>query len=260
MFSIGKFSTLFLLIGITVAVAVILKLFVLDAAVVPTCSMEPAIRAGDFILINKLIHGYRSSHNVPLISSIFPDIQIPSLKKIERGDVLFFELPAGSRNAERQKYYIKRCIGLAGDTVLFEKGHIRINGKEISRMDWGKTDEKDFMKIVVPRRGDVIYINALTVADWKSLIIGEGHSIEIADGAIIIDWEPRTEYKIEKDYLFMLGDNIRSSYDSRDWGFLPQENVIGKAMMIYWSVDDRPKDSSPFLSRIRWNRIGTLIK
>lgn len=260
MFLSGKLSTPFILIGITVAVAVILKLFVIDAAVVPTHSMEPAIRAGDFILINKLIHGSRSSHNVPLISSIFPDIQIPSLRTIGRGDVLFFELPAGSRSAGRHKYYIKRCIGLAGDTVLFEKGRIRINGNEISRTDSEEIDEKDLMKIVVPRRGDILHLNALAVADWKSLIMGEGHSIEIAGGAIIIDGEPRTEYRVEKDYLFMLGDNIRFSYDSRDWGFLPQENVIGKAMMIYWSVDDRPKNSSPLLSRIRWNRIGTLIR
>jgi signal peptidase I len=251
----GKFITPYLLIGTTVVIAVILKLFVVDAVIVPTRSMEPTIGAGDFILINKLIHGSRTLRNVPLVKSLFPEIQIPSLRKIERGDVLFFELPAGTGDTEKKKY-IKRCAGLGGDTVLFENGRVSINGCEAFQA-YGKNY---FVKLIVPRRGDSVHFDVQTFTEWRSLIEGEGHSVEVTDGTVIIDGKSKTDYRIEKDYLFMLGDNIRSSYDSRNWGFLPEENVIGKAMMIYWSVKDRQNDPFPFLSRIRWNRIGTLIK
>jgi signal peptidase I len=78
---------------------------------------------------------------------------------------------------------------------------------------------------------------------------------------IIIDNKPVSSYTIEKNYLFVLGDNLNHSYDSRYWGFLPEENIIGKAMMVYWSRSQlKPsRGFSGFLSSIRWNRIGRFV-
>jgi signal peptidase I len=254
----NRITTPVFLILITIVAAVILKLYVIDAAVIPTKSMEPAVMAGDFILINKMISGSGSTNNIPLIGFLFPHAANPFLVKISRGDILLFKIPEFARQNGKDKQYLKRCIGLSGDSIMFMKDRIIVNGTEelhIAAVNEGQN-------VYVPRRGDKLRLDLYNINHWESLIEGEGHSVTVSDRSIFIDGKNADEYEVKKDYLFLLGDNIRSSYDSRDWGFLPEDNVLGKALMIYWSVESRAGEGD-FISaftHIRWNRICKIIR
>jgi signal peptidase I len=163
--------------------------------------MEPTLLVGDHILVNKFIYGIR----MPLIGK-----KVFRFGKPQRGDVIVFIFPR-----DKSKDFIKRAIGLPGDTV-----EIR--------------DRK-------------IYIN--------------DHLIEDPWGAYS-SWDPTTPdnygpNKVPSHSLFVLGDNRNNSQDSRYWGFVPLDDVLGKAFIMYWSWD---WDNPSILNKVRWKRIGHLIR
>lgn len=249
-----------LLLSLTVVLsALILKIFVVDAVRVPSTSMEPILYEGDFVLINKLIYGHELIRTLPFLKSIFPDDYLPVFKKVRRGDVILFRFPGNFNNEAAQKKYLKRCVGVAGDTVRFVDGSVFINNVFKYSL---KSKIINQYEIIIPRRGDKIFLSTLNISDWESIIKSEGHSVKIEGEVILIDDKETVEYTIEKSYLYVVGDNDENSYDSRNWGFLPEENVIGKAILIYWSIGHRfeTETSVPFFSNIRWNRILTLVK
>ncbi len=210
---------------VTIASAIILKTYFIGAVCVPTFSMEPTLLPGDYVFINKMIHGRKLAS--------FPFFRFPAIKNIERGDVLLFELPQiNPVVTETPSYFLKRCIGLPGDTITVIANEVFVNNKKINFPSWlSKSVSMDFGPIVVPRNG-------------------------------FIDDVPAKYYLITEDYLFVIGDNVQHSYDSRYWGFLNQENVVGKAMMIYWSVSPQryDQDISENFNSIRWDRIGSFIR
>jgi len=108
-------------------------------------------------------------------------------------------------------------------------------------------------------------IDSSNYEKWRMFVIKEGHTIKMTgDKKVFVDDKELAngEYTVGRDYLFMMGDNRNNSLDSRFWGFMPVENVVGEALIIYWSWDP----SIPFSNFIdlvgstRWNRIGTMIK
>ncbi|MDO8662574.1 MAG: signal peptidase I [Candidatus Omnitrophota bacterium] len=158
----------------------VIRPFIVQAFKIPTGSMRPTLIEGDLILVNKFIYGAK----VP-----FTHLRLPALKEIKRGDVVVFIYPEDTK-----KDFIKRMVGLPGDTIEIRSGTIYVNGKALlepvfnqryyyNRGDFAKEDEK----LVVPA-----------------------------------------------DSYFVLGDNSGSSKDSRYWGFVPKDNVLGQAMVIYW--------------------------
>jgi signal peptidase I len=243
---------------VTVLVAVILKSFVLDAIHVPSHSMEMTLLDGDFVLVNKLIYGTKLPQQIPLTSAKIPFFQLPALRSIEHGDVLVFELPTTNGKVSNRKpiYFVKRCVGISGDKVSIRNGSLFINDTEttgiIQQSVSSHSSEDQFGPIVVPRKGDNIALTRENISVWDDLISHEGHRVEQTASSILIDGQIVSHYIIEKNYLFVLGDNRDHSYDSRSWGFLPEDNVIGSAMMVYWSADPR--------GDIRWNRIGKLVE
>lgn len=235
LFQKNKLRDAGIIIFVTIAAAIILKTYFIGAVCVPTLSMEPTLLPGDYVLINKTIHGIK-----PKLAS-FPFFRFPAIKNIERGDVLLFELPQiNNVVSETPFYFLKRCIGLPGDTITV----------------------MNFGQIVVPGRGDVIYLNRKNYDEWAQLIEKEGHRIEKIMDEIFIDGILIKSYTIEQNYLFVLGDNIQHSYDSRHWGFLNKDNVVGKAMMIYWSVSSQEyvKKFPEYFHSIRWDRVGSFIR
>ncbi|MFI5251589.1 MAG: signal peptidase I [Bacteroidota bacterium] len=116
--------------------------------------------------------------------------------------------------------------------------------------------------IIVPKSGDIVKLNSSTLPTWEKVIRQEGHSLDQTSWGIYIDGKHANTYTINQNYLFMLGDNYYDSNDSRFWGFLPEENVIGKAEFIYWSVETQMGNGGlgGFLSSIRWNRVGNYIR
>lgn len=225
----------------SVTAAVLLRLFVVEALYVPSRSMESAILPGDYLLVNKLIAKGTDSH------AETPAPIFRGFRNIERGDVLVFDLPAAA-DAQGTRF-VKRCVGLPGDTVTMDDGDIYVNGNVFRTTG----THAGFAQVVVPKPGEHISLNPGNLSQWSSLIGSEGHSVRITEtGEILIDELPSTGYVVRGKYYFVLGDNINESYDSRAWGLVPETNVAGTAILIYWSLD-------PF-SGIRWDRIGALVR
>ena len=271
---------------ITVLAALLLKVFVLDAYRIPSTSMERTLQIGDFLLVNKLAYGLRTPRHLPLIAQTIPSFTLPFFQTIHRGDVIVFEFP-GSRDEiipVEHVNYVKRCIGLPGDTLEIHSGIVSVNKILIPFPPHGiQTDHTngtlsrqnpemfpqgsafnnvDYGPIIVPKQGDILKLEPATIAQWRMLIEREGHTVRTADNIILIDGTAASTYCVRQNYYFVLGDNRDNSMDSRYWGFVPDDHVVGEALFVYWSWDTEVSvaNVSEKLSTIRWKRIGTLIR
>jgi signal peptidase I len=114
----------------------------------------------------------------------------------------------------------------------------------------------------VPRKGDTIELTDRTVERWRIFLEREGHRVVRRFGSVTVDGQDVTRCIVQRDYYFVLGDNRDNSMDSRYWGFVPDENVAGAALAVYWSWDPAigVSNLSDKLSSIRWDRIGTLVR
>ena len=160
--------------------AMVIRAFVVQAFRIPTGSMRPTLVEGDIILVNKFIYGPK----VP-----FTDIRLPAFRQPRRGDIVVFIYPE-----DRKKDFIKRLIGLPGETIEIIDGNIYVNGRPLA--------DPLFSQRYYYNRGD---------------FAKEGQGL-----------------LVPPDSFFVLGDNSASSKDSRYWGFVPRKNLLGKALVIYW--------------------------
>jgi len=249
--------------------------------------MENTLLVGDFLFVNKFVYGVRTPRYVPLTNLAIPSISFPALKRVRRGDVIVFEFPGDREKLSDPESinYVKRCIGLPGDTVRILSERVFVNGRELLLPPQSKTSEggygagwreddelfplgskftlDDYGPLVVPKRGDLIELTAVTFDRWKDLIQQEGHTAAITrEGGVLIDGVPRAHYTIQRNYYFVLGDNRDNSLDSRYWGFVPDDNLIGEALVIYWSWDTELPASSQWekFKTVRWERIGNLVR
>jgi signal peptidase I len=264
-------------------VALFLKIFIVEAYRIPTSSMENTLLVGDFLLVNKFIYGATTPRSIPFTDIRAPFFRFPALKSPKRGDVVVFDFPGTINEKESPEMinYIKRLVGEPGDTLRIVEKVLYVNGqvfenppesqfnKEISKAPLidifppgsGWNDD-NYGPVTVPKKGDVIQINTKNFEEWKMFIIREGHSIRIsADDKIFIDETEATTYTVGKNYYFMMGDNRNNSSDSRIWGYLAEDNIIGEAMIIYWSWNpDIPmEDFKRKAASIRWERIADII-
>jgi signal peptidase I len=192
--------------GIVIAIllALFIRTFIVQAFDIPSGSMEPTLLPGDYILVNKFIYGMR----IPYMNK-----RLLSYKEPKLGDVIVFIYPN-----DPSKDFIKRVIGVEGETVQIISGKIYINNKLIPDL-WGyfnKNEPPGFIS---------------TVENFGPIAVPKGS-------------------------LFVMGDNRNNSEDSRFWGVLPLDNVLGKAFVIYFSWNGKAKN---LLDRIRWSRIGEPI-
>lgn len=264
-----------------------LNSFVLASFEVPTGSMENEIMAGDFLFVNKFIYGGTTPRNIPLTDIRLPWFRVPKFRDVERGDVIVFEFP-GHRDEARPKefmFYLKRAIALAGDTVQIINRVVFVNGKSAPiprNMKFNNYNPKppglpepgifpkgapfnedNWGPVVVPWKGQVLPLSLANLEQWRVFIEREGHAVRVdrASG-ILIDGIPADSYTVERNYILGLGDNRDNSLDSRFWGFIPDENVVGTPMIVYWSWDpDTPIwDFFRKISSLRFSRIGTIIR
>jgi signal peptidase I len=274
------------IILITVLAALILKLFVVEAYRIPSTSMENTLQIGDFLLVNKLAFGLRTPRHIPFTAISLSSFTLPLFRSVHRGDVVVFEFPGSKYEVKPAESvnYIKRCIGLPGDTVEIRSGRVFVNGIEISSPMNGirtthPTDnafrryvemfpegsvfsDVNYGPVVVPKRNEILKIDPATFSRWHIFIEREGHTVQLRADTILIDGAVTSSYRVQQNYYFVLGDNRDNSMDSRYWGFVPNDHLIGEALFIYWSWDPEiPVYSiSEKYSTIRWNRIGTLIR
>ena len=249
--------------------ATVLRVFVVESYRIPTGSMEKTLLAGDFLFVNKYVYGPK----IPLT-----DIRLPGVNKVQRGDIIVFKFPK-----DRSLNYIKRCVAVSGDTLAIHNQQLSINRKLVAlpehaqfigqRVPAGEGDymifpqssnfnKDNYGPIRIPRQGDVIRLSAETFSLYASLIADEGHEVSLQGREVVIDGYPARQYTVKENYYFAMGDNRDNSLDSRFWGFLPEKDLVGQALMVYWSWDpDLSLLTDPVnkLSSIRWNRPGLLV-
>jgi signal peptidase I len=225
------------------AIAFTFRSFAFEPFNIPSGSMLPTLLVGDFLFVSKYSYGY-SRHSLPWSLPLIPDRILFTEPK--RGDIAVFRYPA-----DTSVDYIKRIIGLPGDTVQMKAGRLYINGELVKRTPDGVFEEKDpFNRVIRLNR----YIEELPG--------GVRHHILERDDENPMDNTPL--FTVPAGHYFAMGDNRDNSLDSRAQnrvGFIPKENLVGRAEVMFFSVDT---DSDKFgiygvPGGIRWDRIFNRI-
>ena len=277
---------LFLALVVLIAFWLFSQVFLLASFRIPSDSMEPELVEGDFVAVWKPTLGARLFNlNATLRLEQTEIHRVPGLRGVRRGDVLVFNFPHpnGWDKIEMHilKYYIKRCIGLPGDTLSIRNGRFRINGtneplgnmdsqERIGRTLPGKFPDgvykafpfdsviswniRNFGPLYVPKAGDKVKMNRENYLLYRKLIAWEQKAeINYNDLTVFLNGEPIREYRFLKNYYFMAGDKGLNSQDSRYWGLLPEEYIVGKAAFVWKSVD-------PYTGQFRWDRFMKKIE
>ena len=209
---------------VALVIALILRTFVVQAFKIPSSSMEDTLLIGDHLLVNKFIYGTK----VPFVEGRFMPIRDP-----RRGDVVVFEFPPDTLNDElnfwQKRDFIKRIIGLPGDTVEIRDKKVYVNGEEF------EIPQQVFKDSQVRER-------CFEIGDWRT-------RMRIPSSRERDCMLPAT---VPEGHYFVLGDNRDRSHDSRFWGFVPLDNIKGLAFIKYWSWDS--DENLP-----RFKRIGRPI-
>ncbi len=316
--------------------ALIIRTFFFEAFRIPTPSMEKSLLVGDFLLVSKMDYGARTPMTVgiPFTSIYIPGVtlpwfRVPGFEKVHRYDVVVFNYPIDKAPISQKTNYIKRCIGLPGDTLSVVNKMVYIDGKKakvfptmeetyivkvrerlrlsparlkeagakifqmlsdgsyvinmskqvadelrqwpeiesitpnmypktynefansqftFSRGIVGNRDQ--FPPVVIPFKGEKV---TLTPDNWhlyENIVIRYEHnSVQREGDSFVINGKKTNEYTIKQNYYFMMGDNRDNSEDSRYWGFVPQDHIVGKASIVYFSWD---KDRM-------WPRFGRIL-
>ena len=335
-----------------VIAATIIRTFLIEAYTIPTGSMEKSLLVGDFLFVSKVSYGARipmtplafpfAHHTMPLIGgkSYLEWLKIgyhrlPGFGNIKHGDCVVFNWPAENegRPIDKKENYIKRCIGISGDTIELRNRTVFINGKEIPfpkesqssyhvltdgsgfseqavqrlglrdgepissneyNLHLTKKNVEDissfgnvkkveannvpagyyqdfifpfdskylwnvdnFGPLWIPKKGATLKIDSSNISLYRKAIGEyEGNQLEERNGKIFLNNSPITEYTFKMNYFFMMGDNRHNSADSRFWGFVPEDHIVGKAVFIWMSFDS----NADFLNKVRWSRLFHSIK
>jgi signal peptidase I len=197
----SKFREYVEAIVLAVVIAFFVRTFIIQAYKIPSGSMKPTLLIGDHLLVTKFNYGVK----LPLLRSMLIPLGEP-----KRGDIVVFIYPE-----DRSKDFIKRMVGLPGDTIEVRDKKVFINN-----LPWNDPYGRHVDSLMIP-------------------------------GAV----QPRDNFgpvTVPADSFFVMGDNRDESYDSRFWGFVKQQDILGKALIIYWSWNSEE-------SGVRWSRIGKIL-
>lgn len=216
--------------SITVALLLflVIRALLVEAFRIPTGSMEKTLLVGDFLLVNKAVYGAQ----LPLIQQ-----RLPGFKEPERGDVVVFVPPH-----DPGKNYVKRLVGVPGDTLEMSNQILYINGEPQTEPYVQHTDRSGMDLSLQEMLWQREYLTADTKPEtyrpsrdnWGPIVVPEGK-------------------------YFMLGDNRDDSEDSRYWGFVDRDAIKGRPLFIYYSFDNSNMKLFPWITQIRWARIGDMI-
>ncbi|MBK7498742.1 MAG: signal peptidase I [Ignavibacteriales bacterium] len=261
--------------------ALILKAFIVDAFQIPTGSMKNTLLEGDFLLVNKSAYSISTPHQIPFLGKRLSRTELISTGKPEFNDVVAFEIPADYYDPDSEEYsiLIKRIIGLPGDTIEIKDQILYINHKKYRTPSYikinlnetpieninkelfpynNKWSLENYGPIIVPKKGMKVELNPKNILQWQNAINTDYEKKVISVEGTVINLNNKAirEYVFEKDYYFVLGDNRKNSIDSRYFGYIPEEWIIGKAFMIYWSkIPVQSSGISDYFSSIRFSRL-----
>lgn len=269
----------FVIFVATVILWAFLKIFVFGYFPIPSDSMRPSIIPGDVVFVNKLKLGPRTFKSLDFLDNdTIPvrNIRFPGYGNIKRNDVIVFNYPyADSWSKARFNYkafYIKRCIGIPGDSLSIMDGFYKVKGFDSPLGNAGdqtrlsaipienlpvsisRTDRpngwtiKEFGPLYIPRNGDIIALDDKNYEFYKRLIEWEtGGKVTDENGVFSLNGKPIAAYTVRNNYYFVAGDNLFDSRDSRYWGLLQEEYIVGTCPFILYSKDRQT-------GKIRWNR------
>lgn len=258
------------------------RAFVADQFIIPTCSMSPTLVPGDRVVVNKLIMGARlyTDFDFKQCGQELRSVRIKGLRGLRHNDIAVFNYPqVGGRVAFKINYvYCKRCVALPGDTLGIVDGHYENNnyrdtlGLHTMQARLSEVDEAGYSAealavhpfdervgwtfkrmgpLYIPRRGDIMELTPKEGTVYKSLLEHETGKIVTVDwgkGVVLLDGTPTGRHEWQNNYYFMAGDNVFDSMDSRYWGLVPEDYIVGVVQMISYSRD-RETDT------IKWERI-----
>jgi len=258
---------------VTFVMALFGMTFIVQAVKVPTGSMKNTIYIGDHLLVNKFIFGPEHGINLPVL----PD------RDIRRGDVIVFKYPG-----DPQVNYVKRVIGLPGDTVEYksEGNRVYINGQELpEHRVWAGSqmpDDAGPLNITSDEAGPqgapggawyTVYYQQEDGFSGGQYAVGQPYKVPVKGDPLpeklkdnpslrkIYDSDGDGLY--DSDQYFCMGDNRDNSEDSRFWGTVPRAVVVGRAMFVYWSIAPSDGTTSPLVdifTKTRFSRTGRFIK
>jgi len=201
--------------------AIVIRSFIVAPFKIPSSSMIPTLEIGDYLFVLRYPYGFK----IPLT-----DMQLLS-KEVARGDVAVFVYPE-----DKSKDYIKRIVGIPGDKIVYRDNRLSVNGKLMPLQEQGNR--------LYYMQGGNTDVSGLFEEDLNGI---KHHvlrkSFSIRDG----------EWEVPAGHYFALGDNRNNSRDSRFWGFVPQNYMVGRAAIVWWSWDSST-------SSVRWDRIGHVIE
>jgi signal peptidase I len=212
---------------IAAVVALFIRQFVVEAFKIPSGSMIPTLTIGDHLLVNKFIYGPR----IP-----FTDIRMFTWKEPQRGEIIVFKFPE-----DESKNFIKRVVGLPGDKIEIKKGTLLINDRPVPVV--AKIAGNVNKQVAGPSYYDEPRLLEEQLGAVK-------HDIQYLRDQSGTDFGPRL---VPAGSVFVMGDNRDNSQDSRVWGFVKFEKILGRALIIYWSWDGNER-------WVRWERIGSLVR
>ena len=244
---------------VTLVIAIFGMTFILQAVTVPTGSMQNTILVGDYLLVNKFIFT-PGGQELPFLPQ----------REIKRGDIIVFKYPGNKVHPENDRSrglvpyqinYVKRVIGLPGETVEFKDNQVFIDGKLLPehRMIGDADDNqsaletREFEERQPDQKYDVYYsertVNAIKAGQH---LTRQGYEFGVAGKTM----------QVPPNSFFVMGDSRDNSEDSRYWGFVPRELIIGRAMFVYWSCDRGASNGDMFgcITHPRLGRIGHMVK
>jgi signal peptidase I len=230
----GQHWGLFLEWAKSFTIAIVLFLFVrtflVEAFKIPSGSMEKTLLVGDFLLVNKMVYGAE----VP-----FTGKHLPAIRHPQRGDVIVFQWPV-----DPSKNFVKRLVGVPGDTLMMTSGDLYVNGVRHSEPYVSHSEPPDIDPVS-------------TEFEWQKQYLVRTAEAATRTPPSRNNWGPIV---VPKDEYFVLGDNRDNSLDSRYWKFVPDSLIRGRPMFVYYSYDPDSLDRMSWLTRIRWTRIGERVR
>src|ERR1041385_3364793 len=238
---------------VTVIMALFGMTFIVQAVKVPTGSMQNTITIGDHLLVNKFI--FAPGKSLPFLPQ----------REIKRGDIIVFKYPGNPYDPKRDDRpdnrpiftnYVKRVIGIPGDHIQIKGNNVIVNNQVVPEHHIAAREINQKAPLEIendpPRKPGELY----------DVYYKPGSE---DDDAYYDVFQGKDEIVVPPESYFVMGDNRNNSEDSRYWGFVPRDLVIGRAMFVYWSYDESAPDTGltpigNFLVNTRWSRTGTLVK
>jgi len=266
----------------SIILTVFLKVFCFASFKVPSGSMEPTLKTGDYILVNKMVFGPRVFVDWKFWTSGNWEMKrLKGLRTIKRNEIVVFNFPISNNDWSKiemdfNAHYVKRCVGIPGDTFYIENGIYKVKGSTdtlgmycnqlaLSTMKDSTLNVEGYncfpfdtihhwtMKnvgpIYIPKVNDRIRIDKNNIGLYRKMIVYEtGKTIETKNNQITLGGKPMKEYVFKLNYYFMAGDYVMDSMDSRYWGLLPENHIIAKVAIIWKSEDENT-------GKYRWERM-----